>query len=66
MVGKEIKAGRLTIHVQPLDDNLQLHLVGHVTQGAHGRSQLLLRDEAVAITIKHLEGFSDLCGGAEG
>lgn len=32
----------LTVHVQPLDDDFQLHLVWHVTQGAHGHSQLLL------------------------
>lgn len=54
----------LTIHVQPLDDNFQLHLVGHVAQGAHGRAQLLLGDEAIAIAVKDFEGLTDLCGGS--
>lgn len=27
-----------TVHVQSLDDDLQLHLVGHVAQRTHGRS----------------------------
>lgn len=53
-----------TIHVEALDDDLQLHLVGHVPQGAHGRAQLLLGDEPVAISVEHLEGFPDLCGGS--
>lgn len=54
----------LTIHVQPLDDNFQLHLIGHVAQGAHGRAQLLLGDEAIAIAVKDFEGLTDLCGGS--
>lgn len=49
-----------TIHIQSLDDDLQLHLVGHVAQRAHGHAQLLLRDEAVPIAIKHLKGFPNL------
>lgn len=50
----------LTVHVQSLDDDLQLHLVGHVAQRAHGHAQLLLRDEAVPIAIKHLKRFPNL------
>lgn len=53
-----------TIHVEALDDDLQLHLVGHVPQGAHGCAQLLLGDEAVPIAVEHLESFPDLCGGS--
>lgn len=50
-----------TVYIQPLDDDLQLHLVGHVPQRAHGHAQLLLRDEAVPIPVKHLERLTDLC-----
>ena len=54
----------LTVHVQPLDDNFQLHLIGHVAQGAHGCAQLLLGDEAIAIAVKDFEGLADLCWGS--
>ena len=51
-----------TIHVQPLDNDLQLHLIGHVSQWPHSHPQLLLWDVSVSISVKHLEGFTDLCG----
>lgn len=51
----------LTIHVQPLHDDGELHLAGHVTQGAHGHAQLLLGDESIAIAVEHTECLTDLC-----
>lgn len=50
----------LTIHVEALNDDLQLDLVGHVAEGAHGHAQLLLGDEAVAVAVEHLERLADL------
>lgn len=52
----------ITVHVQSLDDDLQLHFIGHVAQRSHGHAQLLLRDEAIPITIKHLKRFPNLWG----
>jgi hypothetical protein len=49
----------LTVHIQPLDDDLKLHLVGHVAQRAHGHAQLLLGDEAVPIAVQNTECLSD-------
>lgn len=51
----------LTVHVQPLHDDGELHLTGHVTQGAHGHAQLLLGDESIAVAVKHTECLTDLC-----
>ena len=51
----------LTVHVQSLDDDLQLHLVWHVAQGAHSHPQLLLWDEPIPVAVKHFEGLADLC-----
>lgn len=51
----------LTIHIKSLDDNLQLHLIGHVTQRAHGHPQLLLWDEPIPISVKHFESLTNLC-----
>lgn len=50
-----------TIYVKSLDDNLQLHLIGHVAQRAHGHPQLLLWDEAIPISVKYFERLTDLC-----
>lgn len=60
---KARSSGVITVHVQSLDDDLQLDLVGHVAQGTHGHAQLLLGDVAVPIAVKHLEGLTDLCIG---
>ena len=51
----------LTIHVQPLHDDGQLHFAGHVTQGAHGHTQLLLGDEPIPVAIQNTERLTDLC-----
>lgn len=51
----------LTIHVQPLHDDGELHFTGHVTQGAHGHAQLLFGDETISITIQDPERLADLC-----
>ena len=60
MRGEGTGRAQLTVHVQPLDDDLQLHLIGHVAQGAHGRAQLLLGDEAIPVSVQNPEGLSDL------
>lgn len=51
----------LTVHVESLHDDGQLHLAGHVPQRPHGHSQLLLGNEPVSITIQHPKRFPDLC-----
>lgn len=50
-----------TVYVKSLDNNLQLHLIGHVAQWAHGHPQLLLWDEAIPIPVKYLESLTNLC-----
>lgn len=50
----------LTVHVQALHDDGQLHLTRHVPQRAHGHAQLLLGDEAIPISVQNPEGLSDL------
>lgn len=49
----------LTVHVQALHDDGQLHLTRHVPQRAHGHSQLLLGDEAIPISVQNPKGLSD-------
>lgn len=49
----------LTVHVQALHDDGQLHLTWHVSQWAHGHSQLLLGDEAIPISVQNPKGLSD-------
>lgn len=50
----------LTVHVQALHDDGQLHLTWHVPQRAHGHAQLLLGDEAIPVSVQNPEGLSDL------
>lgn len=50
-----------TIHIKSLDDDLQLHLIGHVAQWAHGHPQLLLWDKAIPIPVKYFESLTNLC-----
>lgn len=57
----ERKRDTHTIYIESLDDNLQLHLIGHVAQRAHGHPQLLLWDEAIPISVKYFERLTDLC-----
>ena len=49
----------LTIHVQALHDDGQLHFTRHVPQRAHGHSQLLLGDEAISVSVQNPKGLSD-------
>lgn len=51
----------LTVHVKALHDNRQLHLTGHVSQGAHCHAQLLLGYKAIPIPVQHPESFTDFC-----
>lgn len=55
-----------TIYIKSLDDNLQLHFIGHVAQWAHGHPQLLLWDEAIPISVKYFESLTNLCGKKDG
>lgn len=55
----------LTVHVQPLHDDGELHLTGHVTQGAHGHTQFLLGDESIAVAVEHTERLADLYTGTQ-
>lgn len=55
-----------TIYIKSLDDNLQLHLIGHVAQWAHGHPQLLLRDETIPVSVKYFERLTNLCRIKEG
>lgn len=53
----------LTVHVQALHYDGQFHLTRHVPQRAHGHSQLLLGDEAIAVSVQNPKGLSDLYKG---
>lgn len=49
----------LTVHIQALHDDGQLHLTRHISQRAHSHSQLLLRDEAIPVSVQNPKGLSD-------
>ena len=58
--GGDAVGSSLTVHVQALHDDGQLHLTWHVPQRAHGHAQLLLGDEPISVSVQNPEGLSDL------
>ncbi len=66
LTNKEREWEEHTIYIKSLDDNLQLHLIGHIAQWTHGHPQLLLWDEAIPISIKYFECLTNFCRKKEG
>lgn len=48
---RDVEREWLTVHIQSLHDNSQLHFTGHVPQRAHGHTQLLLWDKSIPIPV---------------